>query len=322
MRNKNVPDYGSEKVKSGTPRRMSGRFAVMIMADVWTTKNKLLLGLIGVLIFLNVSVFQEVFALAGPRYLRLEAFNVGQGDSLFIQTPSRRVIMVDGGPDRAVLSKLAARLPFWQKRIDVVVLTHPDSDHISGLLSVLEKYRVDYIIWTGVLREGANFRQWLSLLEKAEKRGSKIIMAKTGLAIYSGGANMEVLYPFESLAGVSAAAANDTGIVSRLSYGQKSFLLTADISSKVEQELVALGDKLAADVLKVAHHGSKYSSAESFLKAAGPGVAVISVGANNRYGHPTPEVLQRLDNFGIKVLRTDQRGDIRFLSDGNNIQIQ
>ncbi|OGZ66711.1 MAG: hypothetical protein A2822_00760 [Candidatus Staskawiczbacteria bacterium RIFCSPHIGHO2_01_FULL_41_41] len=285
------------------------------------TKNKILLGLVAMVVVLDFLVFKEVFMLAGPRYLNVEILDVGQGDSIFIRTPAHRNIVIDGGPDAAVLSKLSGRLPFWQKSLDVVILTHPDADHLMGILEILKKYKADYIVWTGMEREGANYQEWLSLLQKAKERGSQIIIAKPGLVITSGGAAVEVLHPFENLEGQFFKEANDTGIVARLAYGKKSFLFTADISSKVEEQLVTAGG-VASDVLKVAHHGSKYSSFESFLQAVNPKVAVISVGGENTYGHPTPEVLQRLAKFGITVLRTDQRGDIKFVSDGEKIQIK
>lgn len=285
-------------------------------------KHKIFLGLVAMMAVLNFLVFKEVFALAGARYLKVEVLDIGQGDSLFIQTPELHTMVIDGGPDGAILMKLAQRLPFWQKSLDVVMLTHPDADHLMGILEILKKYQVDYIVWTGMRRDGANYQQWLSMLQRAEARGSKVIIARPGFEITSGGVVMEMLYPFESLEGQFFEEANETGIVSRLQYGNKSFLFTADISSNVEEALVEARVHLASDILKVAHHGSKYSSSPVFLQATGSKIAAISVGGKNTYGHPTPEVLQNLSDFGITVLRTDQQGDITFLSDGNKIQVK
>ena len=278
--------------------------------------------LAGFLLLINFFAWQEVFAFAGPHYLKVDVLDVGQGDSIFIETPARRRIIIDGGPDSAVLGKLAERLPVWEKSLDVVMLTHPDADHVAGVLQVLERYKVDYIVWTGMVRDGANYQKWVELLAKKHQEGSNIIIAKAGTKITSGGATIDTLHPFENLEGqFFGKQGNDTGIVSRLSYGKKSFLLAADISSKAEQAMVKAGLSLASDVLKVAHHGSKYSSSEVFLQAIKPAVAVISAGAKNSYGHPTSEVLQNLFKFGIKVLRTDQDKDVEFLSDGNTIKI-
>ena len=142
---------------------------------------------------------------------------------------------------------------------------------------------------------------------KQQKNGAKIIIAKSGEEIKSGNVLIDILHPLNSLNGQFFKEDNDTGVVSKLIYGKESFLFTADITSKEEQKIVDAKDNLESDVLKVAHHGSKYSTSDVFLAAVEPQIAVISDGKNNMYHFPTPEVLQRLQNFGIKVLRTDQR---------------
>lgn len=285
-------------------------------------KRKMYLGLAGILAIAAFFAWQEVFALASPRYLKVEVLDIGQGDSIFIQTPNMRHIVIDGGPGSAILGKLQSRLPLWDRKLDVVVLTHPDADHLQGLLAVLEKYSVDYILWTGIVRGGQGYQEWLDLLEKQKARGATVIYAKQGLQIKNGQVVIDTLHPFETVEGKTVTEGNDTGIVSRLSYGAKSFLFTADISSAAEHLLVGAKTALASDVLKIPHHGSKYSSSAEFLAAVHPQTAVISVGAKNSYGHPTQEVLQRLESFGITTLRTDQQGDITFISDGNAIRIK
>ena len=275
------------------------------------------------LILLNFLAWKEVFALNGPHYLNVDVLDIGQGDSIFIETPSLRHILIDGGSDSKVLGKLAKRLPFWDKTLDVVILTHPDQDHLMGLLHVLKKYKVDYIVWTGMVRDGGNYEEWVKLLAKKQKQGSKVIIARADTKINSGNVLIDTLNPLENLEGkYFGKAGNDTGIVSRVLYGKNSFLLTADISSNVEQEMIRRNTSLASDILKVPHHGSKYSSSELFLQAVNPKFAVISVGKDNNYGHPTEEVLQRLQKFGISILRTDQRGDVNIVSDGNTIKIK
>ena len=147
---------------------------------------------------------------------------------------------------------------------------------------------------------------------------TEVIAGKAGTKIKAGNAEIDILYPFENLSGKELKnTSNDTCIVSKLIYGKSSFLFTGDISSKAEKKL----SNAKADVLKIAHHGSKYSTSDMFLETVKPKIAVISVGKNS-YGHPTPEVLQRLANYDIKVLRTDQQGDIKFISDGNNIYLK
>jgi beta-lactamase superfamily II metal-dependent hydrolase len=166
------------------------------------------------------------------------------------------------------------------------------------------------------------YAEWVSVLEKQKKMGAKIIIAKAGQEIRAGNLLIDTLYPIKSLEGTELkASANDTCVVSKLVFGNDSFLFAGDIDSAAEKKLVDNKADLNSDILKVAHHGSKYSTSDIFLAAVEPQTAVISVGAKNTYGHPTPEVLQRLEKFGIKMFRTDKDGDINFVSDGSNIKI-
>lgn len=283
-------------------------------------KKKVVLFLIGILFLLNIFVWQEVFYLTNTNNLKVNFLDVGQGDATFIETQLYQVL-IDGGPGSAVLAKLQKFMPFYDRAIDVIILTHPDKDHIEGLLEVLQRYKVDYILWTGTVRNTSFYQKWLDLLAKSEKQGVKIIKTELSQDIKVGNVVIDILYPFEDLAGKEFKNKNnDTSIVSRLIFGENTFLFTADISSKVEKELINSGVNLKSDVLKVAHHGSKYSSSNEFLENVNPKIAVISVGKNS-YGHPTSETLQRLENFGIHILRTDQNGDVIIKSDGQNIKI-
>ncbi len=285
-------------------------------------KKKVILFLVGILFLLNIFVWQKVFDLAKINNLKVNFLNVGQGDAIFIETPQIHQILIDGGPGSAVLEKLQKFMSFYDRTIDLVILTHPDKDHIEGLLEVLKRYKIDYILWTGTKRSGSFYQEWLSLLTKSEKQGTKIITAKLDQEIKAGNVVIDILHPFEDLTGKEFTNKdNDTGIVSHLIFGQNTFLFTADISSKVEKEFVSKGINLKSDVLKVAHHGSKYSSSNEFLENVKPKIAVISVGKNS-YGHPTPETLQRLENFGIHILRTDEYGDVIIESDGKNIYMR
>jgi|SRR3989344_2554995 len=274
------------------------------------------------LFLLNIFAWQEVFALAQNQYLQVSVLDIGQGDAIFIKTPAMHQILIDGGPDANVLGKLQKLMPFWDRSLDVVVLTHPDADHLTGLLYVLQKYKVNYVVWTGIVRDGQLYQGWLEVLAEAQRRGTKIVIAKYGQQITSGDASIVAVSPNEDLTGqYFKDSSNESGIVSRLMFGKSSFLFTADIGAKTEEKLISRGANLDADVLKVGHHGSRFSSSEDFLRAVSPSFAVISVGKDNTYGHPTSEVLQRLEKFGIRVLRTDQDGSVKILSDGNTITI-
>ncbi len=274
-----------------------------------------------ILLFLclaNTLAWLAVFDLRGSDFLEITFFDVGQGDATLIETPRRSQILIDGGPDSSILEKLNENLPFWDRTIDLLVLTHPDNDHISGLLHVLEDYKVENILWTGVAREAGVFEKWQELVER---EGAKIIIAKAGQEITANGVRLKVLFPFESLEGQLVKDANNTSVVLRLDFGENSFLFTGDIYGSTEKELVERGIAINSDVLKVAHHGSKTSTYGEFIAEVLPEVAVISVGSDNSYGHPHEQTLDTLQKYDITIFRTDIDGDIKIVSDGKNYGI-
>jgi competence protein ComEC len=250
--------------------------------------------------------------------LHVAFLDVGQGDAIFITTPRGRQILIDGGPGpSAVLAGMGGAMPFWDRSLDVVVNTHPDDDHLAGLLAVLERYQVGQVILPDVGASTPLYAAWQKALAG---EGATVTQARAGMRLALGdGVEAEVLHPGALPAGDTA---NDHSVVLKLTDGRVSFLLTGDIEAGVEQELVESGHPLAATVLKVAHHGSITSSTPAWLAAVKPQVAVISVGAGNRFGHPSPEVLQRYAAAGIPVLRTDQVGGIEFVTDGERLWVQ
>lgn len=269
-----------------------------------------------ILSVLNILAFSSVLFLFSSAHLEVSFFDVGQGDSIFIETPAKHQILIDGGPGYSkVLEGLSSEMPFWDKEIDLIILSHPESDHMTGLFSVLENYKVDNILWTGIEKEGEKFETWKRMIGE---EGANIYYANKGDVITMGDVALEILSPEESLKGKEFKESNDTAVVSKLNYKNSSFLFTGDISSKVEKKLI--DDDINSDVLKVAHHGSKYSSSQDFLKTVSPLIAVIQVGKNS-YGHPTEEVLTRISNSGIKILRNDTNGNIKIVSDGTDYKI-
>lgn len=247
-------------------------------------------------------------------------FDVGQGDSIFIQAENGNQILIDGGPGDAVLAELGNVLPFYDRTIDMLVLTHPDADHLNGLVEAVKRYKPKAVLETGVLHDTAQYEEWRTFLAKNKipiahaKAGEKFLVAD--------GVTASVLFPFHDQEGEKPKAVNDTCIVLRMDYGETSFLFTGDIESKAERMLAILRhDAVDVDVLKVAHHGSKTSSVAEFLEAVSPETAVISVGRNNRYGHPHPEVIDRLSGLEIPVYRTDLRGTVvmRVFPDGTYV---
>ncbi len=272
--------------------------------------------IIGALLIANVLAWWAVFEAVKPKFLEVNFFDVGQGDAIFIETPSHHQILIDGGPDKKVLEKLAKNMPFWDRTLDLVILTHPQKDHIAGLVEVLRRYKVQNILWTGATAESQTFEKWKERLNM--ERGAKIVIAKAGQKIKAGKLWLKILHPEGNLENKKIPELNDASVVMRADFNETNFLFTGDIPSKVELNLVKGGKELKADVLKIAHHGSKYSSHPDFLQEVAPDTAVISSGQNN-YGHPAPEVLERLESLNIRVLRTDKQGDIKMISDGEKI---
>ena len=256
-------------------------------------------------------IWATVFSLPDSQ-LHLVFCDVGQGDAILIYRGSTQ-ILVDGGSDQSVLNCLSNQMPFWDREIEIIVATHPEKDHISGLIDVIERYDVKQFVINSLGKDTAVFQEFQKAV-LAEK--SNIYFPKTGDKIKIDSLKMAILWPLsqENVLGATTTERdiNDTSVVFQLFYGSFCALFSGDISSKVESRL----DKVTpCQVLKVAHHGSKFSTSEEFLKKARPKLAVISVGKNS-FGHPTEEVLRRLSNQAIRILRTDQEGEVEVVSDG------
>jgi competence protein ComEC len=276
-------------------------------------RAKVLVGMSVVLLVL------AVFFRGGLPDGRLHVFflDVGQGDAIFIQTPSGRQALIDGGPSPSVLlSWLGRRMPFWDQSLDLVVLTHPDTDHITGLVSVLERYRVDKVIFREMGCCNSTCEQWRRLVEE---EGVAVYRGEAGLEIeLDEGLRLEVLHPGTEL--MPGEGFNDNSLVTRLTYGQASMLLTGDIQAGAELQLLADNARLASTVLKVAHHGSCDSTTPAFLEAVDPQVAVISVDGDNDFGHPCDALLERLN--GRTVYRTDKHGTVALITDGKQLWVK
>ena len=271
-----------------------------------------------------VAILVWAAALSVPeRQLRVSFLDVGQGDAVLIETPAGQRILVDGGPSpQAALVELGERLPFWERSLDMVVLTHPHDDHLAGLVEVVRRYQVGQVLESGQAEEQPTDREWRNLV--AEK-GIKRTVASAGQRIALGeGMWLEVLHPQATLLKGTDADIDNNGVVLRLAAGEVSFLLAADIGQAAEQRLLEGGFDLRSTVLKVAHHGSETSTSPEFLEAVGPQVAVISVGAENRFGHPSPEVVATLrERLGQdRLYLTSERGTIELTTDGKRLWVR
>jgi competence protein ComEC len=257
-----------------------------------------------ILVFVALTLGAHIaFSFSQDTGITVAFLDVGQGDSILLSSGNHQVL-IDGGADDSVLrERLSDFLPWGDTTIEVVIATHPDADHIGALAGIADAYEIEMVIETLAEKDTAVFRAWQTAKSKHSIRET---VAKRGMRIlFSNGASLEVLAP-EDGGVVSGVDVNDASVVTRLDYGDHSFLFTGDITDAKENEL----NLSSVDVLKVAHHGSKSSSSQAFLNRVIPQDSVISVGANNRYGHPASEVINRLEAIGSRILRTDEMGSI------------
>ncbi|MCA9872381.1 MAG: MBL fold metallo-hydrolase, partial [Anaerolineales bacterium] len=246
--------------------------------------------------------------------LHVTFFDVGQGDAIFIQTPGGRQILVDGGYYPSTLNdQLGRRMPFWDRQVDLLVATHPDADHVAGLAGVFDRYAVARLLTDGEgLGESAIYD---AVLLAAEAQNTEVLTAQAGeVIIIDDGVRLEVLNPDRKL---ETGERNNNSVVLRLVYGDFSLLLTGDAETDAEKRMLDSGLPLTAVVLKAGHHGSKSSSSAAFLSAVRPEFVIFSAGVDNRFGHPSPEVLERAQAVGAAVLRTDELGSVEVTTDGH-----
>ena len=278
--------------------------------------------LIPALLLIAILVWLVVLTMPDDR-LHVSFLDVGQGDAILIQTPNHQNILIDGGPDPQKINlELSKKLPFWDRTIDLMISTQPQADHITGLVEVLQRYKVKQVLEPGVPYDSRIYHEWLNLIEDKQIKHE---IARAGQEIDSGrGIKIEVLNPPAKLFQGTSHDVDNDGVVIKLSWDRVSFLFTADIRGEAEFDLVRQRANLKSTVLKVAHHGSKTSTSPQFLTAVAPEIAIISVGGNNTFGHPSPEVMERLGEKLKKdeVYLTSEDGTIEFITDGERLWIK
>ncbi len=269
----------------------------------------------------TMAVLVSVIAASMPDdELSISFLDVGQGDAILIQQGSQQVL-IDGGPSpRAISLELGRQMPFWDRTIELVILTHPDQDHLAGLIEVLKRYRVEKVLDPNLDSGTPLYEEWQGLV--AEKELERIT-ARAGQQIALGEATLTVLHPAETLLKDTDEDTDNNGVVLCLKTGNVSFILAADIRREAELHLITRRAALKSTVLKVAHHGSDTSTSQEFLSAVDPQIAVLSVGADNKFGHPGDEVVDRLENkLGRgNIYRTDHHGTIQFTTDGEKLWV-
>jgi competence protein ComEC len=271
------------------------------------------------------------FAFYDENYIqrpRVIFFDVGQGDSAMVDAGNNTQILIDGGSGNVVLERIGKYMPFYDRKIELVIMSHPDKDHMGGLVEVLKYYEIGLILETGIFCDTAICQEWDKLITE---KNIPVKYAEFGQKVNMGNASIDILYPFENLKDKKVKDDNETSIILKLTinksfdYAQDdimrinqdnklnitTYLFTGDMGFKTEKELLDKNINIKAQILKVSHHGSKNATSNEFLQAVNLEKAIISVGKNS-YGHPAEELLNRLKNISVEILRTDERGNLIF----------
>lgn len=283
---------------------------------------------VGILLCLSLLSVSLIVSSVAPKTLRVSFLDIGQGDAVLIQTPSGHDMLIDGGGSDRVLEKISKHMSYFDRHIDVMVATHPDADHITGLIPVLKNYEVGHII-TSQLSGHTGISEVLT--KNIGDEHADVYVAKAGDEINFGdGVVAHILYPSKNFHG-NESATNDASVSMVITYGDESVLLTGDLPSTHEGELMSgilslrpsreLASSHHITIYKAGHHGSKFSSGEQLLSYIKPEYAVISAGKNNKYGHPNPEAMSRLQTYSQEILSTIDKGTITFLLDGKSVAL-
>lgn len=270
-----------------------------------------------VLLLVNIYLFQFVSTQADG-LTHVYVLDVGQGDAILIRTADSETVLVDGGPSDKILDHLGRLLPPNDSAIDLLVSTHPDADHVGGLVPVLQNYTVNKLWYSGATHDTQTYKKFLELVS-SKQISSEVVGAGTSEKLV--GATIDVLHPPAEIP-VSSLATNDSSVVAHFRMDEFDLLLTADISDKIERQLLLSSKLSPVEVLKVPHHGSRYSSSPDLLQTTSPGVAVVSVGRDNTYNHPHPETLARYKDIDVPVYRTDLEGTIEIATDGTYYKVK
>lgn len=284
------------------------------MINKWSSKLFWRIGLASLLV-LNFGLIY--FAQArSDQLLHIYFLDIGQGDAILITAPNGQNILIDGGPDGRVTEHLDQLLPPWNRRLDYIALTHAHADHATGLIEVVQRYPVGQFLYNGTDYDSVTYR---TLLQTVAEREIPIEIADATDIYHLGSVTWDILHPLVERPSITDP--NAGSVVTLLTYGNFKALLTGDAIVQTETDMLAAGLIPDVDVLKVGHHGSQTSSGRPFLDTAKPEVAAIQVGQNNKFGHPYPAVLERLQTTSTQIFRNDLHGTIEIVTDGSRYRV-
>ena len=272
----------------------------------------------GILALICVLAALALFQ-TNEKQLSLIACDVGQGDAV-LAVMGETQILIDGGPNNSVLDCLAKYLPFYDREIELIILTHNQTDHFRGLIEVFKRYQVDTFLVNEANLGGVEYQV---LKNEVGGTGTKVIYPEEGMTIRLGMIYLDIINPLrENILGANSSeeSVNANSIVLNMRLNKFDALLTGDLSPKVAEELIRKGLVKDVEYIKIPHHGSKVGLTENLLLTSKPELAVISVGKNT-YGHPHEEIINLLNKYNIKTLRTDNEGDIKVETDGETWQV-
>ncbi len=265
------------------------------------TKTKIILSILSLI---TILIWISVFSLPDKPNLKLVFCNVGQGDGVLIAKGTVQII-IDGGPNDKILDCISKHVPFWDRKIELVVLTHPHADHLTGLIKIFDQYEVQNYLANEVDLDST--KSYNLLKEKIKNENTKIIKPIIGSYFSFDGVIFKTIAPIESL--IDANDLNTYSIVNKLTYGKFTSLLTGDIQEPESDNLSTNNEIENIKILKLPHHGSDHGATDNLLSKVKPEVSVISVGKNS-YGHPSNKIIEKLKSLGSKVIRTDEAGDV------------
>jgi competence protein ComEC len=276
-----------------------------------------------ILFFLLGCILAYQAVIYNDKKLHIVICDVGQGDAIFIRTPGGVDVLIDGGPDNSVLDCLSSHMPLWDRTIEIMILTHPHVDHLAGLIDVAKRYRVIVFGSEKIVNPSTAYKELVKQLER--NRTKQKSLYRDDQFVVKDGVILKTLWPTmewveQNPIGEGSSDINGSSVIGLLNYKNFKALFAGDAQASIINQIDSMAGGI--DLLKVPHHSSKTGLNANILNILNPKIAVISVGAKNKYGHPAPFTLNLLNQFNIKTLRTDQTGDIEIISDGNSWMVK